>query len=100
MDKARRKEQLNQWREQQRKAARAAFPLHPDELRMLFESLDESISSQRCDHSLRFTNAWLASRNLEQTPVFEWLKSQGGHCDCEVLANVEEKVDEATGGAG
>jgi hypothetical protein len=100
MDKAQRKQQLNAWRDQQRKAAIAAFPLPANDLRSLFTSLDESLSAATCDHSLRFTIAWLSARKVEQAPVVEWLRSQGGYCDCEVLANVEEKVDEATGGAG
>jgi hypothetical protein len=35
-----------------------------------------------------------ASGNDVET-VFAWLDTHGGYCDCEVLANVEQEVDEA-----
>jgi Protein of unknown function (DUF2695) len=98
MDKAQRKQQLAQWRDQQRKAALAALPLPPAELRSLFDSLDSGLPSAGCDHTLRLTMQWLSSHGHDSERVVAWLKSQGGYCDCEVLANVEQKLDEAIKG--
>lgn len=47
------------------------------------------------DHSRRITKAWLAGRGHDADTVFAWLDTQGGFCDCEILANVEQEVDEA-----
>lgn len=89
-DKQRRKAMLNQWKEQQRSAARAALPLPDADLRDLFDALDAALANEDCDHSRRLTRAFLESRGLPIEPVFAWLDENGGFCDCEVLANVEE----------
>ena len=57
--------------------------------------LDAEIPSRGCDHTRRLTRAWLESRGHDVGRVFEWLDAQGGFCDCEILANVEEKVVDA-----
>ncbi len=84
------------WRDQQRKAALAALPLPIPELRAMFDMLDVEFPRQSCDHTRRLTRAWLESRGYDVGKVFAWLDTQGGFCDCEILANVEEKVDDAT----
>ena len=81
-----------QWRDQQRKAA---LPLLIPELRAMFDMLDVEVPCQGCDHTRRLTRAWRASRGHDVERVFAWLDSQGGYCDCEILANVEEKLDDA-----
>jgi hypothetical protein len=98
MDKTQRKQQLAQWREQQRTSTLAALPIPASDLQSLFDTLDEALSSSPCDHTLSLTHQWLSSRGHDVTSVVPWLQSQGGFCDCEVLANVEEKVKDAAGG--
>ena len=61
----------------------------------MFDMLDVELPRQGCDHSRRLTQAWLAARGYEAANVFAWLDEHGGYCDCEVLANVEQVVDEA-----
>ena len=85
-----------QRRDQQRKAAPAALPMPVAELKALFDMLDVEFPRQGCDHTRRLTRAWLENRGHDVEKVFGWLDTQGGFCDCEILANVEEKVDEAT----
>jgi hypothetical protein len=84
-----------QWRDQQRKAALAALPLPIPEMRAMFDMLDAEFPRQGCDHTRRLTRAWLESRGHDVERVFAWLDLQGGYCDCEILANVEEKLDDA-----
>jgi len=62
----------------------------------MFDMLDAELPRKGCDHSRRLTHEWLASRSHDIERVFAWLDTQGGYCDCEILANVEERVDEAT----
>jgi hypothetical protein len=95
MDKANKKQLKTQWRSQQRQAARAALPLPVAELKALFGVLGAELPQHGCDRSRRLTVAWLTSRGHDVERVSEWLDTQGGFCDCEVLANVEEHVDEA-----
>jgi hypothetical protein len=84
------------WRDQQRKAALAALPLPVPELKAMFDMLEVEFPRQGCDHTRRLTRAWLESRGHDVGMVFAWLDTHSGFCDCEILANVEEKVDDAT----
>ena len=96
MDASEKKQLKAQWRDQQRKAALAALPLPVVELKAMFDMLDVELDQKDCDHTRRLTEAWLRSRGHDVEPVFTWLDTQGGYCDCEILANVEERVDDAT----
>lgn len=83
------------WRDQQRKSALAALPLPVPELKAMFDMLDVEFPRQGCNHTRRITRVWLESRGHDVAKIFAWLDTQGGFCDCEILANVEEKVDDA-----
>ena len=96
MDHAQKKQLKARWRQQQREAELAALPLPPAELKAMFDMLDTELPRKGCDHTRRMTKAWLENRGHDVSRVFAWLDTQGGFCDCEVLANVEEKVDDAT----
>jgi hypothetical protein len=98
MDKSQKKQMRQQWRDQQRAEARAKFPLPPDELKSMFDMLNIELPRQGCDHSRRLTKAWLISRSHDVESVFTWLDDNGGFCDCEVLANSEQYVEEAMRG--
>ena len=95
MDKARKKALKSEWRERERQAFLAHLPMPVSELRAMFDMLDIELPRKGCDRSRRITQAWLTSRGHDPEPVFAWLDTQGGFCDCEILANVEEKVDDA-----
>ena len=88
MDKKEKKEIVEKLREEERKKALAALPLSRNDLADLFDHLDEALSED-CDHTLAKTKAFLKSRNLDNENVLRWLEDHGGHCDCEVLDNVE-----------
>ena len=90
-EKERRKEVLRRLRELQRAEARAALPLPDDQLWAMFDWLDRELPSRGCDHTLRLTQEFLEQRGLSTEAVLSWLDDNGGFCDCEVLANVEER---------
>lgn len=96
MDAAKKKQLQTQWRDQQRKAALEALPLAVDDIKAMFDMLDIGIPKSGCDHTRRLTETWLRNRGHDVGRVFAWLDTQGGYCDCEILANVEEGVDDAT----
>jgi hypothetical protein len=81
------RERKKQWKDQERTAARAAFPLSDDLMRSLFETVAESVAEQGCDHTLRYTEQWLSGHPQSRAAVIAWLKENGGFCDCEVGAN-------------
>ena len=68
----------------------ATLPVNRVQLVALFDHLDIALVDG-CDHSLRLTTEFLNSRGLPVATVIPWLRDQGGYCDCEVLANVEER---------
>jgi hypothetical protein len=73
----------------------AAMPISLQHLGDLFDYLDESLGADACDHTCKMTRRFLASKPLNQDQVLLWLGEQGGHCDCEILANVEEHWEDA-----
>ena len=78
------------WREQENQKLLASIPLPREVLGELFDHLDGALA-EGCDHSLRLTTAFLESKKLGVQRVVPWLRDHGGHCDCEVLANVEDE---------
>ena len=69
------------------------MPISKADLADLFDHLDESLAAG-CDHSMRFTQAFLLARGLSETSILPWLRESGGYCDCEVLGNVGDQWDE------
>ncbi|GGF16919.1 DUF2695 domain-containing protein [Hymenobacter cavernae] len=93
-EKQKRKALLNSFKQQQRDEKLAGLPLPLTELKALFDYLDEELSETDCGDTLRLTKQFLQERNLPVATVTEWLGNHGGYCDCEVLANVEEKFED------
>jgi len=73
-----------------RNTEEARMPISRADLTRLFEHLEGALVNG-CDHTLRFTREFLASRQLPEATITPWLGEYGGFCDCEVLANVEER---------
>jgi Protein of unknown function (DUF2695) len=74
---------------------RESLPITAQQMRSLFDFVDEQLSDSECDHSLRHTLAFLESQGIAPDPVVAWLRDAHGYCDCEVLFNAEEKFDSA-----
>lgn len=91
MNKDLRKHELKKaWKEQQCQQLAVSIPMPQQDLRDLFDHLDELCAS--CDHTLRYTMAFLKQRGLNAECIVTWLRDNGGYCDCEVIANVEDAV--------
>lgn len=73
----------------QTKKAKEAMPISLVHLGKLFDYLDVELANG-CDHTQKLTIAFLISHKLNVEKISPWLKEQGGYCDCEILANVEE----------
>jgi hypothetical protein len=65
------------------------MPISLAHLGQLFDHLDVELENG-CDHTPRITTAFLTSNGLNPEIILPWLHDQGGFCDCEILANVEE----------
>jgi hypothetical protein len=95
-EKARRKEIVRSHREARRKSIRDGLPVPSELLRLLFNHVDARLEEDECDHSLRFTREFIHDQQLPEEKVLSWLREAGGYCDCEVIGNAEEILDEAT----
>lgn len=93
MDKAEKKRLQQEMRQKEKQAFTESLPMSKEHFQELFDYLDESFEEQECDHTLRLTLEFLADRSIPADNVVAWLKEHGGYCDCEALANVEEKFD-------
>jgi hypothetical protein len=78
------------WKQQQRQHAKDAFPLSDALLEALFNAVDAQVEASGCDHTLRFTESWIAEHKQPAEKVLTWLREHGGFCDCEVLANAAD----------
>jgi hypothetical protein len=87
-DNARRKQLRRQYKEQGYAAARAKFPLTPEQLDALHDHLETYGEPVGCNRTTRVTEAWIGQNGLNLDRVLESLHEAGGYCDCEVLANV------------
>ena len=66
------------------------------QLEALFDYLDDKLSEEGCDDTLQHTKQFAAEAQVPYKALKDWMATQGGYCDCEVLANVEEKVEGLT----
>lgn len=69
-------------------------PVSREIFQNLFDFLDEKLEEHDCDDSLKLSKQFLETNhitNIEE--ITNWLKENGGFCDCEVLYNVEEKFE-------
>jgi hypothetical protein len=92
-EKAKRKEILHTLREEQSQKVRESLPAEVEDLKKLFDFVDKKLSDRDCDDTLRFTLEFVRQNAMDESRVVPWLESNGGYCDCEVLNNVEEVVD-------
>jgi hypothetical protein len=88
MDKQQKKAARKRWKLAERTELLASMPVSPDQLHRLLEDLDANLKS--CDHTTKLTATFLDVENLETDKVLSWLGEQGGYCDCEVLANLDD----------
>src|SRR5262249_17667305 len=87
----RRKAPKNAARGAERDAIHSSLPLTPEQMRSLCDFVDQQLSESECDGTLRAALLFLEQQQLPVDPVVSWLRNNGGYCDCEVLANAEER---------
>jgi Protein of unknown function (DUF2695) len=94
MDKVKRKEIKNQLAEKELVEFKSGLPINENTFPELFDYLDSQLGKNSCDHSTIFTRTFLDKKGISNTAqVIKWLADNGGFCDCEVLANVEDLFD-------
>lgn len=90
-----RKQIKKELREKAKQEFEQNLPMSREKFQNLFDYLDEKLVEYDCDDSLKLTTAFLQENKIENIEkIKNWLRENGGYCDCEVLNNVEEMFDE------
>ncbi len=92
-----RKAALAAWKSKEFSAAKSNLPLSTTLMKTLFYTLDEKLTEQGCDHTLKIVKGWCVETEVNFTDLNTWLEAIGGHCDCEALDNGEEAFSAAIG---
>lgn len=94
MDKKKRKEISNQLNKKKLIEFRQHLPIDENLFPKLFDFLDGELEKNGCDHSSSMTKIFLQKTGvLNIIETTEWFAENGGFCDCEILANVEDLFD-------
>ena len=94
MEKSKRKEILKAIKEKELAEFRRKLPMSEDKFVRLFELLDAELHAHGCDRSLKLTEQILSNLEVKDVlSVLARLEEQGGYCDCEVMMNIEEKIE-------
>ena len=96
-DEARRKKIRDELKRMERMGAEAKLPLSKPELKQLFDWVNTKLGDEGCDDTLRHSVSFLEQLAMPRDKVIAWLKEEGGYCDCEVIANVEDRYHEIGG---
>jgi F0F1-type ATP synthase membrane subunit b/b' len=90
-EKEQRKQLLNELRQKAQAEFEQSLPMSRTNFTALFDYLDKELTNQACDDTTKLTRAFLENlTSVNAAIVLAWLAEQGGYCDCEILANVEE----------
>ncbi len=92
-EKEQRKQLLHSVQQRAREEFELSLPMSSTSFVELFDYLDEELAHQACDDTTKLTKAFLDRLGSNTTVVLAWLADKGGHCDCEILASVEEKFE-------
>ena len=71
-----------------------ALPISIDGLQKCFDFLDKKLSEKGCDNTFKFTFGFIEQNNLPKNDLIQWFSDNGGFCDCEILMNVEDKIND------
>lgn len=93
-EKERRKQIRDELRQKQQEEFQKSLPMDREIFRKLFDHLDNQLEKISCDDTNKLTTDFLQKNKIQNTEnIISWLAENGGYCDCEILANVEEKFE-------
>lgn len=93
-EKERRKQIRNELRQKQQEEFEKSLPMERPRFKELFDCLDDQLRKMGCDNTNKLTTGFLEKNTIINVEnVLSWLAENGGYCDCEILANVEQKFE-------
>jgi len=91
MDKQDKKALRKAFKEAELTEFRKSLPMNEDDFLPLFNFLDSALSENDCKNDFTLLESYCKQKELDFSALAQWFKGQGGYCDCEIYANVEEK---------
>ena len=91
--KARQKELLKAWKNNEKEKARSSFPLLDETLAQFFQTLDSRLEASGCHHDTRLAQAVIDDLKItdqDANALLDWCADNGGYCDCEIAANSQQ----------
>lgn len=92
-EKDRRKALKHNFKAKEKELILSNLPISLDTLKELFDWLDKKLANEDCDNTFKQTQTFIDSYNLPEKTLLEWVENQGGYCDCEILYNVYEQIE-------
>jgi hypothetical protein len=93
-EKERRRQIMDKLRKKADEEFELNIPMSQELFKKLFDYLDKELTDNDCDNTLKLTEQFLTDNKIiSADKIIEWLVENGGGCDCEVLANVEEMFE-------
>lgn len=92
-EKARRSVIKRSIRAEEQNAILTTLPISMDTLNELFDFIDEKLGMAGCDDTLRFASDFIELNSLPNEALTDGLRANGGYCDCEIIANVQEEIN-------
>jgi len=94
MDNERKKFLKNRFVQDQKDAFLNTIPLPIATFTDLFDFVNDKLEEEGCDHHLTFTLEFLKTRKIETEKVLDFVRDNGGYCDCEIIYNVEPMFED------
>lgn len=88
----RKRELKKKYAQEQRNTFANSLPFDITLFEKLLDYLDEMLGKDGCDHTLKQTTKFLDLNGLPVEKSIAWMKENDGFCDCEVLANIEDRI--------
>ncbi len=93
-EKERRNEIKRSIKTSQQEAIVSSCPIPIESLRGLFDFLDSRLTDAECDERFTIAFEYLGRYGFEHEAFVDWSIANGGGCDCEILSNIEEAIND------
>lgn len=65
-----------------------SLPERQETISRLLDYIEDELYDSQCDHHLRHAMKFMMDNRLDFPKLTSWLNSNGGYCDCKVMAEI------------
>jgi Protein of unknown function (DUF2695) len=81
-------ENLEQLSGEELEAFLDSLPAAQHTISELIDFVEDELYETECNHSLQYSMRYMMDNRLDFGKITSWLTSNGGYCDCKVLAEI------------